>query len=359
MHLLAPEQYDRVQPIFASMAEVHLNTAAVLSGDCPGQAYADNPDAPRTALIVADDCYYLAGDTHNQACNAALNAFLPGETYFILFCDTELWRPALDGLLQHKYAVPGTRRYYVFEQPLLPDWPARVPEGFSVEKVDAALLARGLQHTDGLLEGITCTWRTLDLFYQKGFGSCLVHGDEVAAWSLCDFVSGSRCEIGVNTRREYRRLGLGTLAAAATASYAAARGLTAIGWHCWANNAGSVGIAEKVGFALANHYDVYTNHWPAENATDMTTDQFRAFAEMYERWFEADPPSSGLAHWVAATAWALAGERGRCFRQLHRAVDTGWLRSVAQLRERWPQFLMDCQREQPEEWKTLRARLTD
>ena len=354
---LVESGYESVRPLFAGLAETHLNVTAVLDGDCPGQVYADDLGEPRAALVVSGDGCYLAGDTDNQAFNAALNAFLPRDTYFVLFCDLEAWRPALDAVLQHTYAVRAGRRYYTFRQPRIPDWPERIPEGFAVQPVDAALLARGLQHGDAVQEGILGTWRTLELFLQRGFGFCLVHGGDIASWSLCDFASGSRCEIGISTAGDYRRRGLGTLAAAATAAHAAAQGFRTIGWHCWANNVGSIGVAEKVGFVRAADYEVYINHWAAENVTDMTPDEFRAFAEAYERWFQAEPPTGGYPHLVAATAWAMARVRGLCFQQLHRAVDVGWLRSVAQLREAWPEFFMNPQREQQEEWKTLRARL--
>lgn len=359
MNLVEQEHYELARPLLAGLAEMHLNVTAVLNGDCPGQVYVDSPDAPRAAVLVSGDGYYLAGEPHNLAFNNALNAFLPRDSYFVLFCDLEQWRPALDTILQHTYAVRAGRRYYTLRQLLVPDWTDRLPEGFTMQPVDAALLARGLQHGDAVLEAVQCTWHTVDRFSQRGFGFCLVHGDDIASWSLCDFASGSHCEMGINTAWDYRRRGLGTLTAAATAAQAAARGFTTVGWHCWGNNAGSVGVAENVGFVQVTSYDVWINHWAAENVSDMTQDEFRAFAESYERWFEKEQPIGGYPHLVAATAWALARERARCFQQLNRAVDVGWLRSVAQLRELWPEFFMHPQREQQVEWQALRARLED
>jgi GNAT superfamily N-acetyltransferase len=357
VHVIELDHYDRARPLFAGLAEMHLNVTAVLKGDCPGKVYVDNLDTPRAALLVTGDGYYLAGDTQNQAFNAAVNAFLPRDDYFVLFCDIEVWGPALDTILKHTYAVRAGRRYHTFQQPRMPDWQARIPEGFSVQRVDAALLSRELEHGDEVVEGIAAGWQTTDLFLQRGFGYCTVHQDTIASWSLVDYVDGARCEIGVNTAWDYRRRGLGSLATAATAAHATTQGFRTIGWHCWANNVGSIGVAEKVGFVQAATYDIWINHWAAENVTDMTQDEFRAFAERYKRWFEAEPPTSGYPHLVAATAWALARERGQCYVQLNRAVDVGWLRSVAQLREHWPEFFWNPHLEQIEEWKALRARL--
>jgi len=359
MNQLDPNRYELARPLFAGLGEMHLNVTAVLNGDCPGHVHVDDPASPRSAVLVSDDGYYLGGNVHNQAFNSALNAWLPRDSYFVLFCDLGAWRPALDTILQHTYAVCTQRRYYTCREPGRLDWPARLPAGFAIQPVDAALLARGLRRGDVVQEAIDGTWRSAELFQQRGFGAVLVHGDEIAAWSLCDFVDGGRCEMGINTAHDYRRRGLGTLTAAANLSYARTRGYDTVGWHCWANNVGSIGVAEKAGFVHSATYDVYINHWPAENITDMTRDEFRAFAEHYERWFEAEPPAGGYPHLVAATAWSLAGERARCFAQLNRAVDVGWLRSVAQLREHWPEFFWNPQLDQIAEWQALRARLEE
>jgi len=359
MDQLEPNHYDQVRPLSAGLAEIHLNVIAVLKGDCPGEVYVDNLRAPRAAILITGDGYYLAGDPHNQAFNTAVNALLPRDDYFVLFCDLKRWRPALKAILKDTYAVQAGRLYYTFRQPLIPDWQARIPEGFSVQQVDAALLSRELEHSDAVVEGIADGWRTTELFLERGFGFCIVHQDAIVSWSLVDYVDGTRCEIGVNTAWDYRQQGLGTLVTAATAAHAVAQGFTSIGWHCWANNVGSIGVAEKVGFVQAAAYAILINHWAAENVTDMSPDEFRAFAELYERWFEAEPPTGGYPHFVAATAWALARERANCFAQLNRAVDVGWLRSVAQLREHWPEFFWNPQLDDIEEWQALRARLEE
>jgi RimJ/RimL family protein N-acetyltransferase len=34
-------------------------------------------------------------------------------------------------------------------------------------------------------------------------------------------------------------------------------GIRQIGWHCWANNPGSINLAKKVGFKLMKEYPAY------------------------------------------------------------------------------------------------------
>jgi RimJ/RimL family protein N-acetyltransferase len=352
---IEPKDYERLRPIMAGLSAIQLNVAAILDGTCPGRVYADDVAHPRTAYLISGDGHYLAGATDNQAFNEALNAALPRDHYFVLFCDPERWSGALDVVLRDTYAVRATRHYYTLAEHKMPDWQDRIPEGFSMQRVDAGFLATERKNRDGVLEWILEEWNSVDDFVERGFGFCLVHEDEdgVVSWSLSDYVQGDRCEMGIETDWNYRRQGFGTLAAAATAAHALEQGFSTIGWHCWHNNAGSIGVAGNVGFEKATDYDIYINHWVAENITDMSQEEFQAFAERYEREFQARPPESGFPYVVAAKAWALGGDRAGCFRHLHRAVDIGWLRGTEHLREIWPEFFWNPDLDGMEEWQAL------
>jgi RimJ/RimL family protein N-acetyltransferase len=275
----------------------------------------------------------------------------------VLVCDLQRWAGALSMILDGTYAVRARSRYYRLAQLKAEDWQERIPNGFSMERMEASLLGHGLEGADGMVEGILEEWNSLDAFLERGFGCYMVDGTRVVSWSFADYVSGERCEIGIYTDGDYRRRGFGTLTAAATAAQAVARGLSSIDWHCWDNNVGSIRVAENVGFVKAGAYDVFINHWPALNVSDMAQAEFRAFAQWYEREFEARPPSSGFPHVVAAKAWALSGDRAGCFRHLHNAVDVGWLRSVEQLRLIWPELWFNPHLEAMEEWQGLAKRL--
>jgi GNAT superfamily N-acetyltransferase len=359
MHRIEARDHEAVRPIFGDLDGTHLHITAVLDGNCPGQVYGDDTDQPRTACLRSGDCLYLVGAAGNAAFDAALNAALPRDHYFVLFYDPGTWEGVLDGVLEGTYAVRAARRYYTLRGLKVADWQDRVPEGYSMQPVDAQFLARGLENMDSVVGWLLDGWRSVDTFLGQGFGSCLVRDTEVVSWSLVDYIKGDRCEMGIETAQQYQRRGLGTLTAAATAAQAVERGFATIGWHCWANNAGSMGVAGKVGFEEAAAYDVFINHWPAENVTDMTPDEYCSFAESYEREFQVRPPGGGYPHIVAATAWALSGDRAGCFRHLNRAVDIGWLRSVGQLRQVWPELFRNPHLDEMREWRALARRLTD
>jgi GNAT superfamily N-acetyltransferase len=351
------EDYERVQPVLAGLAGINLHISAVLNGMCPGEVDADDLVHPRTAFLTSGDACYLAGWSQDDAFNTALNATLPRDHYFVLFCDPGQWEGALAAVLEGTYAIRAWRRYYTLASLRIPGWRDRVPDGFSMRRASAELLASDLRNRNHVVGGILDGWRSVDAFVEHGFGSCLVHDGTIVSWSLVDYVDGDRCEIGINTDWDFRRQGLGTLTAAANVEQAIAQGFSTIGWHCWANNAGSTGVAENVGFQRDTDYEVFINHWAAENVSDMSQDEFQAFAQSYERWFEEQPPTSGFPHIVAAKAQALGGNRPGCFRHLNRATDLGWLCGVDHLREIWPEFFWNASLDQMPEWQDLARRL--
>lgn len=353
MHRIEQQDYERVRPIVARLAESNLNIAAVLDGNCPGEVYVDDIAQPRVAYLISGDGHYLAGSSGNHAFNRALNAGLPRDHYFVLFCDPKLWEGALSLVLKDTYAVPAARRYYTLEGHRMPDWQARIPDGFLMERVSPEFLERGLTNSDDVVGWILDGWHSVEAFLAEGFGFCLVRDTEIVSWSLMDYVHGDRCEMGIRTDWDYRRRGFGTLTTAATAAHALARGFSTIGWHCWANNVGSIGVAENVGFQRTVDYEVFINHWAAENISDMSQEEFRAFAASYERQFQDRQPTSGFPHIVTAKAWALGRDWKGCFRHLNRAVDLGWLRGVDHLREIWPEFFWNPDLDQMPEWQVL------
>ncbi len=359
LNRIAPADSGGVRPLFAELEAIHLNVTAVLDGTCPGEIWRDGGTSPRTACITSDILFYVAGDPGNRQFNEALNRVLPRDHIFVLICDLKVWSSALDEVLDGTYAVRATSRYLELHRHLLLDWEARVPRGYEMMPVDPGFLSMGLRNQEAVREWIVEEWPSVEAFVERGAGSCLVSEATIASWSLMDYASDGRCEIGIETDHQHRRRGLGTLAAAATAARAVDRGYSQVGWHCWANNVGSQGVARNVGFELVTEYDVFINHWAAQNVTDMTEQEFRAFAQGYERAFEARPPTSGFPHVVAAKSWALGRDREGCFRHLNQAVSLGWLKSREHLREIWPEFFWNPNLDEIPEWRALQERFDD
>lgn len=230
------------------------------------------------------------------------------------------WESTFGALLTCKFARPYPRHYYTFRSFLLPGWREQVPPGYEMAQVDRAFLARqDLAQLDDVRERIT-EWTD---FARDGFGFCLLHDGAIVSHCIADCVSGSQCEVGITTHRDYRRRGLGALTAAATVEYCLQRRLPTIGWHCWANNRGSQRVAEKVGFGLVGEYLQYANSMAAENPDDLTPTEWRAQGDFFERAFEILSQHGTWMAWRAAKARALAGEHAQAMTLLLRLADSG------------------------------------
>jgi RimJ/RimL family protein N-acetyltransferase len=63
--------------------------------------------------------------------------------------------------------------------------------------------------------------------------------------------------VGIATVEAYQRQGIASALASALVDHAFANGYTEVGWHCWADNAGSAATARKAGLEKMAEYPVY------------------------------------------------------------------------------------------------------
>jgi RimJ/RimL family protein N-acetyltransferase len=106
-----------------------------------------------------------------------------------------------------------------------------------------------------LVEEMCSERASVEGFVAHSFGLCPVHeSGALAGWCLSEYNTGDRCEVGIATLPPYQRLGLATPLGSAFVELAAARGVTRIGWHCFAGNAASVATALSIGFEKVDDY---------------------------------------------------------------------------------------------------------
>ncbi len=346
-----------LQSSFASLVPPQLHPDAVFQGDAAGTAYADSQERPQAVCVIAGDACYLAGTPRDAVFFDEVNALLPRDRYSAIFADARIPAEGLARAAHGLYMLPAERRAAFLHSPPAGELP--VPDGVEVRPIDRSLLDGDAPGVDAVREEVVDEWQTVDAFLDRGFGTVAMAGGCVAGHSIVDYIVRGTCEMGVRVASDYRRRGVGAAVAAATARAAFARGLEAIIWHSWASNVGSIAISRRLGFEDEVFYAVLINHWAAENVTDMSQEEFRAFGEEYERRFvECTPTASGFPYVVAAKAFACARDRSACLRNLHRAIDMGWLKTAGQLRELWPELFLDpTLRERVPEWGALFARL--
>lgn len=261
-HQLSAEQYEKVRPIVSQLAVYNASIPALLDGINPGQVYVDDPETPTAAYLETVEGNHLAGDAANTAFVGSLNAYFHthyyshAEAYLDICLDSDRWDVV--ALFAPRTSATASRRHYLCSKLVYDGWKQTLPEGFAVRRIDDALLDDASMDIPGHIRGwINNNWGSREHYALHGFGFCTLHGTTVVSWSLADCATrgeAKRCEIGIQTRPEYRRQGLAAITAAAAVEYALNNGFAQVGWHCNADNEGSWKTAEKVGFHKERDY---------------------------------------------------------------------------------------------------------
>ncbi len=81
----------------------------------------------------------------------------------------------------------------------------------------------------------------------KGFGTVAVIDMRIICWCTAEYVSKSKCGIGIEVIDEFQNKGIATATAAHFLEHCLNQDIVAH-WECDKDNIGSVRVAEKVGF---------------------------------------------------------------------------------------------------------------
>jgi RimJ/RimL family protein N-acetyltransferase len=229
--------------------------------------------------------------------------------------------------------VERNERYHCLCRAVRFDWRNHVPEGYAVRRLDRALLDdTDVAFPDPLREwmDIEQVWWTVENFLAKAVSFVVVHGAEVVAWCTPDCVAGDRMDVGVITHPAHRRRGLATVAVAATVERALEQGFSAVGWHCNADNVASWKTAEKVGFKRNREYAYYYYMCdPIDHLAELGWYYYRRgevakTVHYYEQVFAQRNENPDYYYHLAASAWALLGNRDKALQYLFAAADHGW-----------------------------------
>lgn len=263
---------DSLTPLFNTLAPRLLSVEAALTKQTSGSLYVDTAETPQAAALHVDMCWHIVG-TPSPEFLKGINLLLPRDTYSVLGPTITASHRKI--LFEDLYFVCAKSRYAERTSPTAIYHPLYAD--YAAPPIDRQLLESDLEGAADLREGILHNWQSLKAFGRNGFGFAVIQDARIVSHSLTDYVCGDLCEIGVNTEPDHRLKGLGSHVASLTANEAFARGIERVGWMSWANNAGSVAVSARAGFTEACEYDVYINHWPAENPDDLTTEEFRVF----------------------------------------------------------------------------------
>lgn len=100
------------------------------------------------------------------------------------------------------------------------------------------------------------SWENREEFLQKGFGFCLMKGNEVLACAFSAGISEEFVDIGIETNEKYRGNGYAKIVAAAMVEKILKQGKIPM-WACDIRNEGSMRVARAVGFQIEGMHPWY------------------------------------------------------------------------------------------------------
>lgn len=279
MYKLELNDYKKVLPLIQS--KHHLSVFSVIQGIMQGEIFVNNLENPTATLIQTSECNILAGNTDDEAFNSSISDELG--FWDPVFPDSEEWIRMIPLVHQNHFVRPYTRCYYSLTPENFIDTNKVLPQGFTVEQVDPNFLRlNNFKYADEII-GLMEDWGTEDSFVKNGGGAYVRNQDEIISRSMWDCTYDGKVEIGIETKRnEYRKMGLGTIAASSTIKACFERGYNTVGWHCVETNKGSRAIASKLGFKLKDTYTAFTPYPPIENPTDLSETEWNEWAEYFE-----------------------------------------------------------------------------
>jgi RimJ/RimL family protein N-acetyltransferase len=265
LHRMEPYEFGKARAVFEPMGH-SLAIESIIRGLTPAWILVDDAADLSSALTWFKGRVFLSGDPDDRAFREAAAGVLSGPYRdeiiahggrgFLLYHHPEGWGAHLDDALPGASMARATRLYYHLDARSR-RWNATPPEGFALTPVDSRLLERtDLENLNQVEDEMLSERLSLKAFLEKSFGYCVVHEGAIVGWCMSEYNAGERCELGIATAEGYRKRGLATLTGRAVIREAVSRGISDIGWHCYASNAPSIATAERLGFRRALEYPV-------------------------------------------------------------------------------------------------------
>ena len=340
LYKLNRDEYPKLRNLFICLTESQPMCTAVLEEVYPGAIYTDDPSHPRTAYLQTfigseqePQWGFLAGNPANEPFCRDLNRMLfqreiihPNAPLVFITCDSPAWFPALEMVFTPSLPVPAPRRHYrarEFHQ----NWRTAIPDGFVVEPLALSLLQRpGLHIPDDVRQNLE-KWSRIagPSFADYGFVAIETssHGEQVAAWATVDFVVNGMGDLGMFTRKEYRRRGLAYVTTAAAIEHGLSHGLRQICWTCMEDNPGSIRTAERLGLERVEDYTMFMLIFDPVEARSMLAYSYleagrpRDALAMFEEIIASGQAYPPYVLFDAARACAMLGEKNAAMSHLH------------------------------------------
>lgn len=241
----------------------------VIDGNNLGRIFVNDKTDISTALIWAkNEMFYLIGNSTNFSFNESIRdlfiktikpeAISIGDLYVNLETyPKDEWKD-VHSLFKHLLAV-GERVPFTFDKSLFLALDHKkllqIPKGYVLKEIDESVIKSDRENL--IKEEILKFWESLEKYFEKGIGYCVLKDDKVIGTCISVFVSNNEYEIGINT---YDSIHRGRGLATAMAVKFLWKCIHVAGKPHWTTEKfrkDSIKIARKIGFNQLNNYVVY------------------------------------------------------------------------------------------------------
>jgi hypothetical protein len=250
MKEIEPGKRKRLAGLFQDYQWNYLPNA-VLNGYM-GKAFADDEGSPRVAVLAFPrlKLYVLGGDAGHPAARAFIAGLSPVAALTFAADDWEdLARECHAGrvILLPRYAFTSES----LDIAHLRTFTSQIPYGYRLERIDLELARQLAREKSEFATDHMLNFDSPEDFVARGFGFCLLQGDQIVSAATTFVVCDKGIEIQINTREEHQGRGLATAAAAQMLIHSLQNNLDP-GWD--AANQISVGLAKKLGYTPQGTY---------------------------------------------------------------------------------------------------------
>jgi len=226
---------------------------AILNGYM-GRALADDEDNPRVAVLEASNLKVciVGGDAGHPSAREYIEQ-LPTPSGLMFASDgwEKLVQEVHTGrlILMPRYAFTSEK----LDIEHLRRLGSRLPQGYRLVQMDLDLAQQLAGEKSEFASDHMLNFDSPEDFIERGFGFCILDGDEIVSVATTFAICDKGIEIQINTREKHQGKGLATVVAARLLVYSMEHNLDP-NWD--AANERSVGLAEKLGYTPQGTYSI-------------------------------------------------------------------------------------------------------
>jgi len=250
---IAQGDRQRVAELFQGYRWNYL-PEAILEGSV-GEVLADDNTCPQVAVLTIPKLklFIPGGAASHPAARDTLEK-LP--RFASLIFASEGWDTLVTQL--HGGKLIGMQRYPFSSESLelghLRSLATRLPDGYRLEQLDTRLAMRLAAEGSEFASGHLGNFGSPEDFIARGFGFCILAGEEIVSAATTFAVCSKGIEIQVSTREKQQGQGLATAVSAQLLIHSLENNLDP-NWD--AENLRSVGLAKKLGYAPRGAYTLW------------------------------------------------------------------------------------------------------